>query len=418
MRELIKEFVKIVAEILPVSEPIYDFGALQTPGQEGFADLRPVFPGKKYIGCDLREGPGVDLILNFQNVELPSESAGTVLSLDTLEHVEFPRKAMNEAYRILKPDGILIISSVMNFSIHDYPYDYWRFTPEGFKSLLKAFPSSIVDFAGEENFPHTVIGIGFKKKISEKNLDSLKKKFEVWKNTWNISVDNTPKIVSDAIAQNEGFFKLDLGCGKFKREGFIGIDIENEKDVDIVYDLNKGIPFPDNYVDQIYCSHCLEHVRDPHFLMSEMYRVSIPNAYVEIIIPLHEATPKHLTVFDEQWFKNNIDPRQFIILSTYTGKKSGISVSGKQHSWIQQEISLRAVKDSCSSTDIASLPNSKNKDAIIQITQLKKDSNIAKNDADYRSLLKYSSLKNFFSLLGSWCRAIYTKCLRLSKNKS
>lgn len=124
MRELVKQFVKICAETLPISEPIYEFGSLQVPGQEGFTDLRPFFPEKKYIGADMRKGAGVDVILNLHNINLPSESVGTVLIFDTLEHVEFVRKAIKESHRILEPNGILIISSVMNFPIHDHAYDY------------------------------------------------------------------------------------------------------------------------------------------------------------------------------------------------------------------------------------------------------------------------------------------------------
>jgi hypothetical protein len=56
----------------------------------------------------------------------------------------------------------VVLSSVMNFPIHDYPYDYWRFTPEAFKSILKPFSSAFVGFAGTDDFPHTVVGIGFK----------------------------------------------------------------------------------------------------------------------------------------------------------------------------------------------------------------------------------------------------------------
>ena len=56
MRESIKQFVKVVADKLPILEPIYEFGSLQVPGQESFADLRPFFPGKEYIGCDLKRG--------------------------------------------------------------------------------------------------------------------------------------------------------------------------------------------------------------------------------------------------------------------------------------------------------------------------------------------------------------------------
>ena len=121
---------------MPISEPIYEFGALQVPRQEGFADLRPFFPGRKYIGADMQEGLGVDAILNLHNIELPSKSFGTVLIMDTLEHVEFARKAIEEVHRILTSEGILLISSVMYFPIHGYPQDYWRFTSEAFKSLL------------------------------------------------------------------------------------------------------------------------------------------------------------------------------------------------------------------------------------------------------------------------------------------
>lgn len=181
MREAIKQFVRICAETLPVSDTVYEFGSLQVPRQEGFADLRPIFPGKKYIGADIRPGAGVDVILDLHSINLPEESVGTVLVLETLEHVEFPRKAIEEVHRILKKGGILIISSVMNFPIHEHPHDYWRFTPEGFKSLLRPFDSFFVDFAGEEGFPHTVVGIGFKGSITEEAMNEFKGRFENWK---------------------------------------------------------------------------------------------------------------------------------------------------------------------------------------------------------------------------------------------
>jgi SAM-dependent methyltransferase len=155
MRESIKKLVKIVAETLPITEPIVEFGSLQVPGQEKFADLPPFFPNKEYIGCDMQPGPGVDRIANLHNIAMPTESIGTILVVDTLEHVEYPRKALEQVYRVLKPDGIALITSVMNFPIHDYPNDYWRFTPEGFKSLLKNFSYSFVDAVGPSGF-HTL----------------------------------------------------------------------------------------------------------------------------------------------------------------------------------------------------------------------------------------------------------------------
>lgn len=160
MRQNIKDFVQIVSNILPINEPIYEFGALQVPGQEGFANLRVLFNKKAYVGCDMQEGPGVDKVLNLHKIDIKQNSVGTILCLDTLEHVEFPHQALKELHRILKTGSICIISSVMAFPIHEYPQDYWRFTPAGFLSLLGPFKFKFAGFAGHADFPHTVVGIG------------------------------------------------------------------------------------------------------------------------------------------------------------------------------------------------------------------------------------------------------------------
>jgi len=178
MRRSIKEFVGIVASTLTINGPVYEFGSYQVETQEGFADLRSLFPGTEYFGTDMREGPGVDIILNLHDINLPAETVGTALCLETLEHVEYPHKALKELHRVLKPDGMVLITSTMFFPIHDFPHDYWRFTPEAFRSLLKPFSDSFVGFAGDKLFPHTLIGIGFKGKTP--NTDLLKQKYEAW----------------------------------------------------------------------------------------------------------------------------------------------------------------------------------------------------------------------------------------------
>jgi SAM-dependent methyltransferase len=136
----------------------------------------------------MRDGPGVDRVLDLHRIEIPSESVGTVLILDTLEHVEYPRIALEEVYRILKLNGIIVITSVMNFPIHDYPCDYWRFTPEGFKSLLKHFGSQFVDFAGNKQFPHTVVGVAVKGTVPDDSLNKFRNEFVYWKKQWRYDI--------------------------------------------------------------------------------------------------------------------------------------------------------------------------------------------------------------------------------------
>jgi SAM-dependent methyltransferase len=184
MRALIKDVLGELATALPVVNPIFEFGSLQVVGQEGFADLRPIYAGREYVGCDMRAGPGVDRIVDLHHLDLPDGSVGTALLMDTLEHVEFPRQAIHEVHRVLKPDGILVASSVMAFPIHDHPYDYWRFTPEGFSSLLSPLAWHRVWSAGDEGFPHTVLGIGVKRPLPTPIEAALERLFARWSAQW------------------------------------------------------------------------------------------------------------------------------------------------------------------------------------------------------------------------------------------
>lgn len=81
--------------------------------------------------------------------------------------------------------------------------------------------------------------------------------------------------------------KLDLGCGKNKREGFIGVDCREFEGVDVVADLRQRWPWEDNSVDEVHCSHFVEHLTASeriHFV-NELYRVLKPGAKAQIVVP-------------------------------------------------------------------------------------------------------------------------------------
>ncbi len=162
MRQSVKDYLVKIINRYPISEPIYEIGSYRVEGQEQFADLRPFFPGKVYVGCDMRQGLGVDRVEDVHCLRIKRNSIGTILIFDTLEHVENVHQAMEEIHRVLRPGGMVIMSSVMNFPIHDYPSDYWRFTPNAFELLLRSFAVSEVEFDGDPQFPEGVYGFGIK----------------------------------------------------------------------------------------------------------------------------------------------------------------------------------------------------------------------------------------------------------------
>lgn len=162
MRKNVRALVEIAEAALDLPEPVVEFGSYQVPGQEQAIDLRSIFARKQFVGCDMREGPGVDRIEDLEALTFEDGSVGSVIMIDTLEHVQDCRRALAEVHRILAPNGIVVASSVMDFYIHLHPSDYWRFTPEAFKYLFQAFDQTLVGYQGNPEKPHTVFAVGAK----------------------------------------------------------------------------------------------------------------------------------------------------------------------------------------------------------------------------------------------------------------
>ena len=82
--------------------------------------------------------------------------------------------------------------------------------------------------------------------------------------------------------------KLNLGCGRKFKEGFINIDFEDFSYIGnnfMQLDLEKPLPFKDNSIDEVYCESCLEHIFNFYQLINEIYRVCKPDAKVTFLVP-------------------------------------------------------------------------------------------------------------------------------------
>lgn len=137
MREAVVNYVKYAIEHFPFEDPILDTCAGWEPNY-----YQPLFPGKRYIKQDIQEydPPCIDILCDICDMKLiPDDSIGLVLNLESLEHIPSPQKAIDEIHRVLRPNGLLILTTVMHFKIHRAPKDYWRFTPDGIELLLNRF---------------------------------------------------------------------------------------------------------------------------------------------------------------------------------------------------------------------------------------------------------------------------------------
>lgn len=119
-------------------EPFLEIGTKYGPTQS----IRELFPDSDYTGLDMEDGPGVDVVMdltqNFNSIHkaLGGKSFNTIFCLSVLEHCSNPFLMCENMTRLLNRDGVLYVSVPFSWKFHEYPSDYWRFTPEGIRLLF------------------------------------------------------------------------------------------------------------------------------------------------------------------------------------------------------------------------------------------------------------------------------------------
>ena len=96
-------------------------------------------------------------------------------------------------------------------------------------------------------------------------------------------------------------FRLDLGCGKNVREGFVGVDVRDFGQK-VTADLTQRWPWKDGAVAEAHSSHFVEHLAAPqriHFV-NELYRVLEPKGKCQLVVP-HWASCRAYGDLTHQW---------------------------------------------------------------------------------------------------------------------
>jgi SAM-dependent methyltransferase len=71
--------------------------------------VRPLFPGRRYIGSDIEPGDGVEIVASGAAVTLP-EPAAVIVTTETLEHTPDGEAICRNAYRLLQHGGVFIVT--------------------------------------------------------------------------------------------------------------------------------------------------------------------------------------------------------------------------------------------------------------------------------------------------------------------
>ncbi len=110
----------------------------------GSKPFAPLFAGRvrRYWGTDLSRSPylGAARLDAFARAEAQPFRAGsfdTVLGLSMLTYLPEPLRMIEEAHRVLRPGGTLILEFTQMVPLHDEPWDFFRFTRYGAEHLLR-----------------------------------------------------------------------------------------------------------------------------------------------------------------------------------------------------------------------------------------------------------------------------------------
>lgn len=131
-----------------------DLKTLEVGSRNYNGSVRPYFHGE-YVGVDMEPGPDVDAVMRASALDFPDESFECVVTTEMFEHDSTFWLSMAEMERVLSPGGYLLLTTRgIAFPYHEYPGDFWRFTPDAIESLFEGVGLEILEITPDPQPGH------------------------------------------------------------------------------------------------------------------------------------------------------------------------------------------------------------------------------------------------------------------------
>lgn len=134
----------------------------------------------EYVGVDLEDGPGVDLVLDGPgSLPFPDASFDVVVCGQTFEHDPQFWRTFAEMARVVRGDGVVFVLVPSAGPVHRYPVDCYRFYPDAMQGLDGVGGMALVESWVSEFGPwHDHVGVfrpqGFDPALLDVRLDTSK----------------------------------------------------------------------------------------------------------------------------------------------------------------------------------------------------------------------------------------------------
>jgi SAM-dependent methyltransferase len=128
-------------ELRPVLKALQPGIVLDVGGASGLR-YRRLINHRRYWTVDIQSKNQPSIQADAHRLPVKTGSVDAVVSLQLLEHCRDPRLVVEEAHRVLRPGGCLVLSTVLLYELHASPHDYYRFTASALEDLARPFETS------------------------------------------------------------------------------------------------------------------------------------------------------------------------------------------------------------------------------------------------------------------------------------
>jgi SAM-dependent methyltransferase len=139
LRDMHRAIDAMAARVAKPGQTAVDFGCGEKPYESLFTSR-----GVKYLGADF-DGTRDHLIQRDGIVIAPDKCADLVVSFQVLEHVRDIDTYFTEARRMLRKDGLLVLSTHGTWLYHPHPEDHRRWTREGLTNDISTRGFEVMD---------------------------------------------------------------------------------------------------------------------------------------------------------------------------------------------------------------------------------------------------------------------------------
>jgi SAM-dependent methyltransferase len=143
-RALYRELRKYAPRLIGI---VLDFGCGTSPYRALFTHASS-YMGLEYDplggGGENRPRKHADIFYDGRRIPLEDASVDAVLSTQTLEHVPDPDRTAGEWARILRKEGLLLLTVPLMWPEHEMPHDFQRWTAGGLRLLLEKHGFAVI----------------------------------------------------------------------------------------------------------------------------------------------------------------------------------------------------------------------------------------------------------------------------------